>query len=351
MRAHATELRGIGPLALCAAAAAYPSDLVGPGARVDSERAHATLLGPRWREALDVAERDPEHIARAYGVEVREWCRGTDVTGVHLATEAARRALDRAGWHARDLGLLAVATSTPASATKCLAASVADALGATCGAVDVRGGGAGGLDAWIAAALYANAGAGRVLAVAVETTSLWLAASTGTSALLFGDGAGALALERTRDGDEERSNGLVYAAQGSAATVGRAFTVPGALPPRAGDSYHFQAPDGEYRAAVGAVAGDVARRLAGEAHPADTFLPYAVMRDRVEAAGAVVGADTTFALDHLRRRGALGCAGPLAALAERLDDRSLVRPSAITSLAVGGGVRWAALRWQLGGPR
>jgi 3-oxoacyl-[acyl-carrier-protein] synthase-3 len=344
-----TEVRGIGPLALSAAAAAYPSDLAGASARFDTERAYHTLMGPRWRESQGGAERDPLHIARAYGVEVREWCLGTDVTGAHLATEVARRALDRAGWHVRDLGLLAVATSTPQSATKCLAAAVADALGATCGAIDVRGGGAGGLDAWVTAALYAQAGAGRVLAVAVETTSLWLAASTGTSALLFGDGAGALALEPLRDMRAGCPIGLVYAAQGSAPTVGRAFTVPGALPPRAGDPLHFQAPDDEYQSAIATVATDVARRLAGEACAGDTFLPYAVKRDQVQAAGAAVGADTAFALDHLRRRGALGCAGPLAAIAERLDEPSLARPSAILSLAVGGGVRWTALRWQLGG--
>lgn len=347
MTSRSTELRGIGPLALCAAAAVYPSDLAGPGACVDTARAYEVLLGARWRESQGSAARDPDHIARVYGVELREWCRGTDVSSVHLATEAARRALGRAGWHARELGLLAVATSTPASATKCLAAAVAEALGAKCGAVDVRGGGAGGLDAWIAAALYAHAGAGRVLVLAVEATSLWLDAATGTSALLFGDGAAALALERAHD--PERAIGLVYAAQGSAPTVGRAFTVPGALPPRAGDSYHFQSPDDTYRAAVAAVAADVASRLVREARSTDAFLPYAVMRDQVVAAGAAMGADTTFALDHLRRRGALGCAGPLCALAERLEHAALGRPDAVTSLAVGGGVRWAALRWQLGG--
>lgn len=346
----ATVLRVAAPLALRAAAAAYPSELAGDAARFDAARAHQALFGAGWERELEARGHDVHHVAREHGVESRDWCRGTEVTGLDLAVAAARRALAGAGWRASDLGFLAVATCTPAHVSRCLAAAVAEALGATCGAVDVRGGGAGGLDAWVAASLAAAAGAGRVLAVAVETTSLWLDRATGTTALLFGDGAGAVAIEHVEGAPLGPRGGLTFAAQGAAPSRGTSFTVPGALPPRSGDAYTFRAPDAAYQADVAAVGRTAAARLAAEVSPGDLFVPYAVRRAQVEAAAAEVGLDPSHTLAHLARHGALGCAGPLTALAERLADPQRPWPSAVAALAVGGGIRWAALRFALGEP-
>lgn len=342
MTSASTTLRDIHPVRLRAAAAASPADLAGSAAEVDAARAHELIHGPGWRESLAARGREVDFVAREHGVARRAWCRGTDVTPLTLATEAARAALERAEWSAAQVELLALATSTPWSATKCLAAQVAAALGVTCGAVDVRGGGAGGLDGWIHASLAVAAGVKAALVVAVETPSLWFDAQSGTSALLFGDGAAALALDRG-------AGRLAYAAQGSAAVPGLAFTVPGELPPRPDGAYAFRGPDAEYRAALAEISASAAARLAREVRATDTFLPYGVRREQIDALTREVGLDSAYISAHLARRGALGAAGPLVAAAERLADATLPRPTALVSLAVGGGARWTILRHDLGG--
>jgi 3-oxoacyl-[acyl-carrier-protein] synthase-3 len=343
------ELRGV---ALRASAAVYPADLLGQTARFDAPRAYEELFGADWREQLASAGREVDHVERELGVRTREWRRGTVLSNVELGARAATKCLERAGWRAEDVDVLAVATSTPEHATKCFAAQIGGALGSRAAAIDIRGGGAGGIDAWIAATLYLHAGARRALVIAVEAASPWLGPASGTSALLYGDGAAALALE-----SQETAAGLALALQVRVDVAGAPFSVPGELPPRvdAGghvetELYRFRAPDREYRAGLARVWSEFAQRLSdelGNAPPRSLLVPYAVTREQVQRCAAVFGADPSFALEHLLARGSLGCAGPLAALAEALERADARRFESVVALAVGGGVRCAGLHWIL----
>ncbi len=344
--ASTLELRDQRGVALRCAAAAYPSDFLGPTARLDAAGAYERLFGPAWADELARTGRTLEHVERVHGVRTRHWRSPRGPTAVELGTLAARRCLERAGWRASEFDLLVAATSTPEHATKCLAAQLGAQLGAGAAALDVRGGGAGGLDAWISAALYLRAGARRALVIAVECTSPWLDAHSGSSALLFGDGAAALALERV---DAAADCGLELALQSRRDGVGRAFSVGATLPPTPGadERYRFDAPDEEYQACVADAWSACAQEFAQNAAPdaSGVFAPYAVTRAQVTACAATLGLDPRPALEHLSEHGALGCAGPLAILARELD--SGVRANSITAIAVGGGVRCAALRWRL----
>lgn len=337
-------------LALRACASAYPSELVGASARLDAAGAYAELLGAEWREQLSRAGHELDFVERAHGVQWRDWMRASALTSIELGVCAAKRALERAGWRATEVELLVAATSTPQHATKCFAAQLGAALGSNAAALDVRGGGAGGLDAWITAALYLRAGARRALVVAVESVSPWLDASSGASALLYGDGAAALALERV---DADEHGGLALALQARVDVEGAPFTVPGSLPPEhardAGASrYRFQAPDSRYQAGVAQAWSEFAHEFARVAGAASSslFVPYAVTSGQVRACAQALGADASFALRYLNAHGSLGCAGPLAVLAQALEAG--VSASSLTAIAVGGGVRCAALRWDLG---
>ncbi len=342
------DLRGV---ALRASAAVYPADLLGDAARIDAPRAYAELFGADWREQLARTNREADYVERQLGVRTREWRRGTELSNVELGARAAAKCLERARWRAQDVEVLAVATSTPEHATKCFAAQIGAALGSHAAAVDIRGGGAGGIDAWIAATLYVNAGARRALVVAVEAVSPWLGATSGTSALLYGDGAAALALEL-----QPSSTGLARGLQARADVAGAPFSVPGELPPRVdvdggfdAELYGFRAPDLEYREGLARVWDEFSRRMCDEvgSAPRALFLPYAVTRAQVESCAAVFGADPSVALEHLLTRGSLGCAGPLAALAEALERPDARRFESVVALAVGGGVRCAGLHWIL----
>lgn len=346
-RLRLSEQRGV---ALRGSAASYPSELVGSGARLDAAAAYAELLGPDWREQLAREGKAADYVESVHGVRTRDWRRSSGPTNVELGVSAAKRCLERAGWRAADVELLVAATSTPQHATKCFAAQLGAALGSNGAALDVRGGGAGGLDAWITATLYLRAGARRALVVGVEAPSPWLAASSGASALLYGDGAAALALERVGDG--ERS-GLVLALQSRVDVAGAPFSVPGSLPPdeaRACDarSYRFQAPDAPFQAGIARAWSEFANEFARAVGPASSslFVPYAVTSGQVRACAESLGADASHALRHLSVHGSLGCAGPLAVLAKALESGA--RAPSLTAIAVGGGVRCAALRWDLG---
>ncbi len=344
--ASTLELRDQRGVALRGAAAAYPSDVVGAKARLDAAGAYERLLGAGWADELARTGRALEHVENVHGVRTRQWRIRGAPSAVELGALAARRCLERAGWRESELDLLVAATSTPEHATKCFAAQLGAELGVCAAALDVRGGGAGGLDAWITAALYLRAGARRALVVAVESTSPWLDAHSGSSALLFGDGAAALALERV---DADQDCGLELSLQSRRDGAGLAFSVSAALPPTEGASarYRFDAPDAAYQASVAAAWSSCAREFAQRAAPdADSvFAPYAVTRAQVTACATELGLDPQLALAHLREYGALGCAGPLALVAQAFDSGA--RSNSITAIAVGGGVRCAALRWRL----
>lgn len=327
------ELGAIRGITIAGAAAAYPSDLT-TGVTLNAYDVYGRLLGEGWERALIERAWDPARAAE-WGVTHRDWTRGTDLSSFDLALEAARRALQRAAVDAGDVELIVCATCTPPTITASLAGQVARALGTDAAALDVRAGGAGGLDAWVSAASYHAQGCRTSLVIAAETSSRYLAAEDLGNALLFGDGAGALVLQS--DGGRA---GLESAMLGNATLTGRPFTVPGALPPSAEMSYVFQAPDAAYLAGL----ADLWRKAGSMLGPCEVRLPYAVHAAQVRAAVGD-GYEARHALSHLDRRGCLGCAGPLALVAETWSAGSLPPGTSLGSVAVGGGVAWSALTW------
>jgi 3-oxoacyl-[acyl-carrier-protein] synthase-3 len=340
------------------AATTWPCDL---GADRGRELGNADVLralarsepsGPHARELDRVALGAAGTLGAELGVRSRQWLEGAD--GSHLALHAGARALERARLRASDVDLLLVATCTPPRISSSLAAAVGRGLGVDAQCVDVRAGGAGGLVAWQTAASAIATGARNALVVAVEVTSPYLDERSLPSALLWGDGAAALVLERSSDaGDAGDAGGLVGSIGGTVRYRGTPFTVPGPLPPVAGaladGAYAFQRPDGVYldelasvwdhacRALV-ALTPDVPGGLAG-------FLPYPVTRAQLARAAACVGAPVDDALAHLERRGSVGCAGALAVFAERVEAG--VDPGGLWALcAVGGGISWCSLVWR-----
>jgi 3-oxoacyl-[acyl-carrier-protein] synthase-3 len=115
---------------------------------------------------------------------------------------AAREALDRAGVRAEDLDLLIVATVTPDMAFPATAALVADQLGAKkAGAYDLSAGCTGFVYALAQAYSMLAAGVGRrALVIGADLLSKVVDWSDRSTCVLFGDGAGAVVLERVDRG-------------------------------------------------------------------------------------------------------------------------------------------------------
>jgi 3-oxoacyl-[acyl-carrier-protein] synthase-3 len=148
----------------------------------------------QWMETSD------EWIRQRTGIEQRRWVDKKDGVGSsHLAFEASKIALDRAGWKATDLDLILFATLSPDylfPGSGCLLQAM---LGLdTTPAMDIRQQCTGFIYGLATADAYIRSGLARkILFVGAEVHSAGLDISTRGRdvAVLFGDGAGAVCLE------------------------------------------------------------------------------------------------------------------------------------------------------------
>ncbi len=112
-----------------------------------------------------------------------------------LAAAAARQALIAADASPGSVELLVLATSTPDQQIPATASAVQDALGLSCGAFDVNAACSGFVYALVAGAGTAGVGARRVLVVGADVMSRITDQGDRSTAVLFGDGAGAVVLD------------------------------------------------------------------------------------------------------------------------------------------------------------
>ncbi len=163
-------------------------------------------------ELAKMVDTSDEWITTRTGIKVRHITTESETTAF-LATEAGKRALEYAGVDAKELDLIIVATITPEMPFPSTACFVQEALGAK--------------NAWVfdlAAAcsgfVYAlhivqqfmeNGRVNKALVIGAETLTKITNWRDRSSCILFGDGAGAVVLERRTDG----SRGIMYSTLGA----------------------------------------------------------------------------------------------------------------------------------------
>lgn len=112
-----------------------------------------------------------------------------------LAIAAGRAALSRAGISAGEVDLLALATTTPDQSVPATSAHVAYELGLACGAFDLNAACSGFVYSLVAAAGMAGGHVKKVLLIGSERLSRITDWEDRSTAVLFGDGAGAVVIE------------------------------------------------------------------------------------------------------------------------------------------------------------
>lgn len=140
-----------------------------------------------------------EWITQRTGMQERHFARD-DETVVDMAVVAARRALDNAGITINDIDMLIVATTTPELDFPSVGVQVLGRLGATNNtpAFDVRGACTGYIYALHCARAFFTAGMHhRIMLIGAEKMSRFIDWSDRSTAVLFGDGAGALIFEHS----------------------------------------------------------------------------------------------------------------------------------------------------------
>jgi 3-oxoacyl-[acyl-carrier-protein] synthase III len=173
--------------------------LFGVGAALPVHR----LDNDHWTQRLDTTH---EWIVRRTGIHSRYWLNGKQ-TLADIAVDACNEALIDAGRRGEEVDHVIVSTLTPDRLTPGLAPEVARRIGAReAGAVDVNAACAGFLYALDqAAALVESGRAQLVLVVGAEALSRITDSGDRGTAVLFGDGAGAVVVA---GGELERGCGL-----------------------------------------------------------------------------------------------------------------------------------------------
>ncbi|MBI1778864.1 MAG: ketoacyl-ACP synthase III [Proteobacteria bacterium] len=288
-----------------------------------------------------------EWIAKRTGIRQRHIAADGEFTS-HLATKAADRALKAAGIGASDLDLIVLATTTPDETFPATATRVQAGIGMTRGAAfDVQAVCAGFIYALAIADNFLKLGqADRALVIGAETFSRILDWEDRSTAVLFGDGAGAIVLgtEKAR-GANGQARGILSTHIHSDGRHHDCLYVDGG-PSSTGTVGHVRMHGREvYRHAVTKLVDVIEEALAANAlSPADLdwLVPHQANRRIIEAMAQRFQMPMEKVVMTVDRHANTSAASVPLALAEAIDD-GRIRPGHLVLLeAIGGGLAWGA---------
>ena len=270
-----------------------------------------------------------------------------------LAIEAARRALVDAQTAPDALSLIILATSTPDQPSPASAARVQHALGATrAGSFDLSAACSGFMYALTLACQLVDSGQHeRILVVAAEVSSRVVDANDRDTAILFGDGAGAVVVGQLPPGygliaSDLGSDGALYDAVG--ATYGDSGE-HGGRPVMHMDGWQV------FGFAM-RVIGDSMRRLAQKAGVAlseiDLFVPHQANLRIIEAGARRIDMPLEKTVISVETHGNTSAASIPLALGEARNAGRIKGGDLVALVGFGGGLGWASglMRWH-GGQR
>jgi 3-oxoacyl-[acyl-carrier-protein] synthase III len=257
-------------------------------------------------------------------------------TTAGLAVEAGRAALDRAGVDPATVDLVIVATCTPDDHIPATASVVQHELGTVGGAMDLGAACSGFVYGLVAAEGHLRVGSRRVLLIGSETMSRIIDWDDRGTAVLFGDGAGAVLLEAAPDG--EPSGGLL------GWDLGNDGSLRHILWAEAGGTIQMDGPE-VFRRAVRVVVESALRALehAGiSAAEVALFVPHQANQRIVDAACSRLGIPIEQTVSILDRTGNTSAASIPMALAEAADAGRIAAGDPVLMVGFGAGMSWAS---------
>ena len=304
-----------------------------------------------------MVETSDEWIVTRTGIRERRIVGPNDST-TSLGAAAARQALGQARLSAEELDLIIVATCTPDQFLVSQACLIQAEIGGNAGAFDLGAACSGFVYALSTATQFVQAGTyERVLVVGADTLTRFVDYSDRSTCILFGDGAGAVVIERST---EER--GLLSTVLGAdGAGYGHLF-IPGwggYVPETAGifPEYrpYLQMNGNEvFRFAV-RVMGDAAVEAVEKAGltfaDIDMLIPHQANSRIIDAAARRLDLDRDKVWVNLDRYGNTSAASIPIALCEAQAAGQLEDGDNVVFVAFGGGLAWAAgvVRWGVKG--
>jgi 3-oxoacyl-[acyl-carrier-protein] synthase-3 len=256
---------------------------------------------------------------------------GGTTTG--LGIDAARQAMQRAGVTGDDIDLVILCTSTPDEAMPASASVIQQALDVRGGAVDMNAACSGFVYGLVAADGFLRAGLQRVLLIGSETMSRIVDWDDRGTAILFGDGAGAIVLERGEG--PGRILGFDLGSDGSLRHILHAET---------GGTIEMDGPE-VFRRAVRVMVDSGRAALASAGVSVDElalFVPHQANTRIIASACAKLGVDEDRTANILPTTGNTSAASIPMALADAADAGRLAPGDLVLLIGFGAGMSWAS---------
>ncbi|MDP1821190.1 MAG: beta-ketoacyl-ACP synthase III [Acidimicrobiales bacterium] len=262
---------------------------------------------------------------------IRERRIGGSTTG--LAIEAGRRALDQAGVPGADVDLVILCTCTPDETMPASSAAVQQGLGIAGGAMDLNAACSGFVYGLVAADGFLRSGLGRVLLIGAETMSRIVDWEDRGTAILFGDGAGAVVLEG--GGGPGRVLGWDLGSDGSLRHI---------LHADAGGTIQMDGPE-VFRRAVRIMVESAERALQGAGCSVDDialFVPHQANARIIASACSKLGISAERTANNLALVGNTSAASIPLALVGAADAGRLAAGDLVLVVGFGAGMSWAS---------
>lgn len=300
-----------------------------------------------FEASLDTSD---EWIRSRSGIESRHFA-APDETTSDLAAKAAQAALSDAGLKPDDIDAIILATSTADLTFPSAATMVQAALGMTRGfAFDVQAVCAGFVYALSTAnAMILSGQANRVLVIGAETFSRIMDWTDRSTCVLFGDGAGAIVLERQEGAGTAQDRGILATDLHSDGRFKDLLYVDGGVSTQSTGYLRMQG-NQVFRHAVEKLAStaETALEKAGlAASDVDWIVPHQANIRIIQGTAKKMGLDMDRVVVTVQVHGNTSAASIPLALSVGTERGQIKRGDVLVTEAIGGGLAWGAvvLRW------
>ena len=302
-------------------------------------------------EHMDTSD---EWIRSRSGIRERRFAEEGETTST-MSVESGRRALKRAGLEPNELDLILVATSSPDYFTPPVSSQVQAGLHADgVGAMQITVGCTGWVYAMVTAEQFIRNGTyENILVIGTELISRWLSWENRSTAVLFGDGSGAVVLQAS-----EEPAGMLGHVLGSDGTGAEDIILPGGGVAR--PLTHERLDANEYNVKMnGRNVFRFATRIMNTAlnealvdadlsvDDIDLFVPHQANKRIIEYAADEAGLPHEKVVVNVDRYGNTSAASVPLALSEAFDDGRAKPGDTIALVAFGAGLTWASAIMQL----
>lgn len=302
-------------------------------------------------ELATMVDTSDEWIVQRTGIRERHVAAKDEKTS-DLAANAAKAALANAGLTAADIDLIVLATSTPDLTFPASATTVQAALGITRGAAfDLQAVCSGFVFAMATADQYLRSGDFKcALVIGAETFSRLLDWEDRTTCVLFGDGAGAVVLERTEQPGTREDRGILVSKLRSDGRHKEKLYVDGG-PGSTGTVGHLRMEGKEvFRHAVGMITDVIEDAYAATGYTSediDWFVPHQANLRIIDGSAKKLKIAPNKVVVTVDKHGNTSAASIPLALSTAVHDGRIKKGDLVLLEAMGGGFTWGStlLRW------